>query len=371
MERKYRYLHCCILIILVVSFTSCNGQKNTRIPKGSTKNTGKIIDSGLGLPKTADEMNSFLEAGIDPYFVETKDTISRYGPTCIVRQVIQDKKGDFWFATWNGIVKYDGTVFTNYTLKESLIHFHVVTLYEDSKGYIWFSLARAGVYLYDGNSFKLFTSKDGLADNTTNCIAEDKNGNIWFGTENGASRFDGKTFMNFTKMDGLADNFINSIMSDKNGMIWFGTNHGISILDGKKWIGFPDRDTLNFKQVSLLFEDRIGNIWIASGAKAAGGNGLCRYDGMSLKPLITPYYVMYMCEDKKGKLWFAHNKGAGHVQFSLYSYDGKTITKIVEQDQASNPVIFGILEDRNHHIWFGTSKGVCRFDGTFFDYFSK
>jgi ligand-binding sensor domain-containing protein len=163
------------LLLVFISFTSCNGQNKTQ----------PIIDNGLGLPKTSVEMKSFLEAGIDPYFVETKDTFSTHGPKCIVRNLIQDKTGNFWFATWHGIIKYNGKVFTNYTLKEGLIHFHVTTLLEDSKGNIWFGNARGGVYRYDGKSFILFTTKDGLPDNTANCIAEDKNGNIWFGTENG------------------------------------------------------------------------------------------------------------------------------------------------------------------------------------------
>src|SRR6187401_2315464 len=63
--------------------------------------------------------------------------------------------------------------FTNYTLTEGLIHFHVTTLFEDSKGNIWFGLARGRVYRYDGKVFTLFTTKDGLPHNTTNSIAED------------------------------------------------------------------------------------------------------------------------------------------------------------------------------------------------------
>lgn len=381
MTKQYLHILLYCLCLLFISFTSCNGQGKTNTNDTSDK-TQTIEDNGLGLPKTAGEMKSFLDAGIDPYFIETKDTFSTRGPQCIVRNLIQDKAGNFWFATWHGIIKYDGHVFTNYTLKEGLIHFHVTTLFQDSKQNIWFANARGGVYRYDGKSFILFTTKDGLPDNTANCIAEDKNGNIWLGTENGLCRYDGRQssggglseevgrFTNFTTKDGLIDNHINAIIKDKTGRMWIGTNSGINIYDGNSFSKFTNKDNLSFKQVASLFEDKYGNIWIGSGAKQAGGNGLCRFDGKSLNCFITPYYVMYMSEDKKGNLWLAHNKGTDNVNFALYRYDGKLFTKIVEQDKQDNPLIFGIIEDENENIWFGTAKGVCCYDGKSFNYFT-
>lgn len=359
------------LVVLFVFSTSCNGQAKINQPADIVNKQQTMTDKGLGILKTSDEMNSFLEAGIDPYFVETKDTFSTKGPQCIVRNLIQDRSGNFWLATWHGIIKYDGKVFTNYTLKEGLIHFHVITLFEDSKGNIWFSNARGGVYRYDGKSFTLFTTKNGLIDNTANCIAEDKNGNIWFGTEKGASRYDGKTISNFTTSNGLNDNYINTILQDKSGMMWFGTNNGINIYDGVSFNNFTDNDNLPFGQVASLFEDKIGNIWIGSGAEQAGGKGLCRYDGESVTNLISPYFVMYMCQGENGIMWLAHNKGVDNVNFALYQYDGKSFTKIIEQNKTDNPLIFGIIEDKNGNIWFGTTKGVCRYDGKSFNYFRE
>ena len=56
-----------------------------------------------------------------------------------------------------------------------------------------------GVYRYDGRLFTNFTSNDGLSSNTVNCMLEDKAGNIWFGSVvAGACRYDGKTFTNFS-----------------------------------------------------------------------------------------------------------------------------------------------------------------------------
>jgi ligand-binding sensor domain-containing protein len=379
---KIFYLHNPIysLLLVLISFTSCNGQNKTQ-PKDSVSKSQTITDNGLGLPKTSEEMKSFLDLGIDPYFIETNDSFSAHAPKCIVRNLIQDKTGNYWFATWHGIIKYDGKIFTNYTLKEGLIHFHVIALFEDSRGNIWFANGRAGVYRYDGKSFTLFTTNDGLPDNTTNCMAEDKSGNIWFGTVNGVSQYDGRqtsggglsgeagSFTNFTTKDGLSDNYINAIIKDKKGMMLFGTNNGINRYDGKSFTKFTYNDSLSFQKVSSLFEDKVGNIWIGSWAKQEGGKGLCRYNGKSVD-FISPYFVMYMCQDKKGNFWLAHNEGAANIKFSLYSYDGNSFTKIIEQSKPDNPLIFGIIEDKNGNIWFGTAKGICRYDGKTFNYFT-
>lgn len=36
----------------------------------------------------------------DPYFLETVDTVSKRGPYTITRNMLQDRKGNYWFATW-------------------------------------------------------------------------------------------------------------------------------------------------------------------------------------------------------------------------------------------------------------------------------
>ncbi len=343
---KYSKINNLHLLLLFLFCTSCYSQVNKPPQQGSLNKPQTIPDNGLGQPKTPEEIQASLDAGIDPYFVETSDTFSIYGPQCIVRNLVQDRKGNYWLATWNGIIKIDGKIFTNYTLKEGLIHFHVLSCFEDKKGNLWFGTVRGGMYRYDGNVFKLFTKQDGLVDNTVLSIAEDKEGTLWFGTENGVSRYDGKTFTNFTTKEGLNDNYVNAILQDKTGRLWFGTAKGINWYDGKSVTKFTGKDGLPFKQVASLFEDKSGNIWIGSGSTQAGGKGLCRYDGMSVSESVTPNFVMYMCEDKKGNLWLAHNEGDTNFNFSLYSYDGKSFTKITEQSKPDNPVIFGIIEDK-------------------------
>jgi ligand-binding sensor domain-containing protein len=292
----------------------------------------------------------------DPYFVESSDTVSIHGPNCIVRDVLQDKKGNLWLATWQGIISYDGVFFTNHTLKEGLIHFHVVSVFEDTKANLWFGTAGGGLYLYNGKSFRLFTTRDGLADNTIMCMAEDKKGNIWLGTENGASCFDGKSFVNFTTQHGLSSNYVNSLLVDKAGKIWLGCD-GITLYNGKTFTTLKNNNGLPFARVASLHQDKAGNIWIGS------MKGLFRYDGSRVSDCILTKLAMYISEDKNGNLLLAFNDYPNNRNFALYKYDGKSFTKLLEQNDGDNWVIFGMMEDKNRNIWYGTGRGIYRYDG--------
>jgi len=324
------------------------------------------------------DLQASLDAGIDPYFAETRDTVSKYGPNHITRDLLQDKNGNYWFATWHGIIKYDGKLFTNYTLKTGLIHFHVVSCYEDKKGNLWFGTARGGLYRYDGNSFKLFKKQDGIVDSTVQCMAEDRAGNIWFGTENGLSRYDGKEFTNFTMKDGLIGNNISAIILDRTGKLWVGSrpsgykteDGGVSYYDGKSFTAFTNKGTA-FKNVTSLLEDKKGNIWIGQ------FTGLTLYDPLtkSFTEQLSNLLTYYMVEDKAGNIWLTHSepntRNARLPNQVLYKYDGKTFTKIIEKDEANDFQIFGKTVDKAGNIWFGTMHGPCRYDGKTFTYFIK
>lgn len=320
----------------------------------------------LVIAQTSAGLQASVDAGIDPYFVKSTDTISAYGPNCITRDLLQDRHGNIWLATWQGIIKYDGKVFTNYTLKEGLILFHVFSCYEDKKGNLWFGTVRGGLYRYDDKTFTLFTTKDGLADNTVVCFAEDNNGNIWFGTDKGASCYNGKTFTDFTKKDGLPSNNVRAIKLSKTGKLLFGcgstkndgNDGGVCCYDGKSFTAMPGKDTLLYNNVTSLLEDKVGNIWVGT------YDGLFKYNGKSFKsiPDLPSYLTYYIIEDKKGDIWFSGSNPATAKQ-TLYHYDGKTFAKVFEKLEPGDNQLFGKIEDEAGNIWFGTMKGVCRYDG--------
>jgi len=143
--------------------------------------------------------------------VGTKDVSVSQRPNGIVRTIKQDKKGNIWITSWEGVFKYDGKSFTNITSKVSSARFFSVL--EDRKGNFWFASIGSGVYYYDGKSFRNFTTKDGLTNDRVTTMYEDKSGNIWFGTEDGVSYYDGKSFRNIKMKEAPAATPANSMHS--------------------------------------------------------------------------------------------------------------------------------------------------------------
>ena len=117
---------------------------------------------------------------------------------------------------------------------------------QDKAGNLWFGTTENGLYKYDGKSFKQFTVTNGLNSNNIYSILEDKDGKIWIGTEAGLCLYDGKSFAkiqiplrkNLPPNKNRNTHDVFSIMQDKSGKLWFATIDGVYIYDGKSFTPF-------------------------------------------------------------------------------------------------------------------------------------
>lgn len=315
--------------------------------------------------------------------IEAKEVVtSQYGSKSMVRSIKQDRKGNIWLASVEGIIRYnpkqaDGKSFTNITSK--VISARFFSVLEDRKGNFWFATIGSGVYFYDGKSFQNYTTKDGLINDRVATIYEDKSGAIWFGTEAGASRYDGKSFQSFRMtestgpivMDSLhisiyqkpipeshwMHNDVNSIVEDKTGKLWFGTRGYTRVFDGKTFTTITNKDGKPFANVRSITRDKKGAIWLG------GYDGLWRYDGSTFTN-FTRKFVGNVYEDRAGNIWTS-SESTHDRSWALSRYDQKslssqqpTITEI-----GTKPMFFGITEANDGSIWFEGLDGVYRYDG--------
>lgn len=61
-------------------------------------------------------------------------------------------------------------------------------------------------------------------------------------------------------------------------------------------------------------------------------------------------------EDKQGNMWFGTHKG-------LNKFDGVKFETFTKNDGLPANSIVGLLEDKEGTIWIGTAKGICKYDG--------
>lgn len=330
----------------------------------------------------------------DPYFIESRAISSPYGPESITRNIIQDRKGNIWLATWEGIIMYDGKSFTNFMNRDGLRRYHTFALHEDRNGNIWVGTIGAGVYFFDGKGFANYTMEDGLTSDRIGCIYEDKAGNIWVGTDGGLSLYNpenqnqggnGLSFLKFTTDDGLPDNDINSIIEDRSGRFWIGARGEACYFDPEanfrpggqlSFSRIPHNEGQTFINVRCILEDQKGNIWFG------GNDGLLRYSpGVDRKAIdpdaITRYtsaFTGYMHEDRKGNIWTSSVSENDREAWVLSRYNENSLANAqISPDRIYEKIgmFFGIMEDRDGHIWLGTHHGACRYDGESIDCFRE
>jgi ligand-binding sensor domain-containing protein len=340
--------------LAILFMFSCKGQVKTS-PKEEIKES--IVKKEKVKPP----------ADFDPYFTETTDITKFFGPISITRNITQDKRGNMWFASWEGIMKYDGNTFTNFTNKDSLRRFHVFNVLEDRHQNLWFGTIGAGVFFYDGITFTNFTTKDGLATDRTGWIYEDQKGIIWIGTDNGISRYDGDSFQNFYAEGEEINNDVNAIVEDENGKFWIGTRGKAFTFDGEKFTTIINDLGNPFSNVRTIIKDKNGNMWLG------GNDGLWRYDNNTFTR-YTMEFVGYIYEDRQGLIWTSSSKSGSMEDWVLTRYEINPLPLVKPDTTIFEPnvgMLFGITEDTDGNIWFGNLNGVGRYDGKTFEYFRE
>ncbi len=97
----------------------------------------------------------------------------------------------------------------------------------DSDGRLWFASPQ-GVGRYDDGVWTLYTGAEGLPYNDFTCVAAGNDGDVWFGTTKGAIHFDGKTWEYRQGQRWLPNDDVRAIAVDKDGGAWIATAGGVS-----------------------------------------------------------------------------------------------------------------------------------------------
>ncbi|HMG15310.1 MAG TPA: two-component regulator propeller domain-containing protein [Saprospiraceae bacterium] len=372
-----QYLHNPIFaqLILFCFLTSCNGQIKTQTKAPMVNTTTNAVEQSK-MFRT--EGTGYTQVGCG----------------------FRDKVGNLWFGTLNeGVYRYDGKSFYQFTHKDGLNDNAVNAIIEDKAGNILFGTDR-GITKYDGKSFTNFTDNKDINNNSIQCLLNDNAGNIWIGTMNsGVYRYDGKSFTNFLNNDsntfhlGVHTQSIVDMIQDKKGNIWLSSFNGGGVWqsDGKSFKEFlpskeyyqsnedernininpiktsydTSQDNISDDMISSLTEDKEGNIWFATRR-----HGACRYDGKSFtsfreKEGFLSYGIHSVYKDKKGNIWLCTEKNG------VWCYDGISFKNFTEKDGLINNSVWFVIEDKNGNLWCGTRGfGLSRYDGKVFTTFS-
>ncbi|MFC2104740.1 two-component regulator propeller domain-containing protein [Bacteroidota bacterium] len=304
-----------------------------------------------------------------------------------VYSIYQDSKGFMWFCTEDGLNRYDGKNFRIFRPNElnpnSISHKWIDQIYEDNSGILWFG-SRGGITRFNPKT-EVFTQykntlKDSrsLTNDTVICMLEDNNKQLWIGTLSGLNRIDLDTKESsqlIAQKNELADltSQINALLLDKNGKVWIGTNLGLHVYDNQAQlfnkINLVSAENSDLRILSMIFENE--KLWIGT------NNGLICY---SPETKITEHYLIPASKvipnpnqlikklylDTQNRLWVGNINGLYEFSLDKKFFKAYVFAPDASNSQSINP-LKTILEDSQGNIWYGTfGTGLYKVDSSGF-----
>ncbi|WP_394772855.1 two-component regulator propeller domain-containing protein [Flavobacterium sp.] len=307
--------------------------------------------------------------------ISTTDGLSQSS----VIAIHQDKFGQMWFGTRDGLNKYDGSKFTIFrndvTNKHSISNNDILSIEEDNTGKIWVGTYN-GLNCYDpvSNTFirYLHTKTNHTISSNAIWSIREIGDEMWFGTSQGLTIYNKKTnkfssvFHSDTDNSTVPSNNIITILKSKKGEIWIGTTKGLCQLISRKngklaFKNYP-LNAVDLLNVQAITEDVSGDLWVGTKNK-----GLLKFDKTSNA------FVSFLSDDKYREINTDIRSLAIDKQGSLWigAYDGiyilgkdKSIQKINNSNNSNGiDKVKSIFMDRKGSVWIGCYyKGVNIWD---------
>ncbi|MDM8544160.1 two-component regulator propeller domain-containing protein [Desulfococcaceae bacterium HSG9] len=346
------------------------------------------LTTPYGLNRYDKETDTFA---VYKHHPENTDSISHNVFNWTNQAIAEEKDGNLWFGTQNGLNRYNKNTDTFVRYRndpdnpQSPCSNNIWSLYIDSNELLWIGTDK-GLDSFDkiSGTFKHYKhdpdNSDSLSDNKVIAILEDSNGALWLGTqEGGLNRFDQKT-ETFTRYvhdknnsHSISDNSVFSIYELKTGELWIthgARGNGLDVFDPRTEIFVnhrrdpSDPASLSFDHIMTIYKDRTGIIWLVSlngkldkSDKDSRKFKLYRHDPDNDNSL-NDNLVTVIIQDRHGFIWIGLATG------ELDRYDPKTGTYLHyghENTDRYLDVVTGMLEDSEGNFWVLGNK-LCLFD---------
>jgi ligand-binding sensor domain-containing protein len=182
-----------------------------------------------------------------------------------IQSILTDHLGNIWYSNEGNLFRISPDETSNVVPKPFRLplisHTHIISMYEDTMGFIWAGTFGSGLLRVNPvtGKVRLINDKEGLTNG--NILSIKGNGNdIWLATLGGAylcnlqpdAWKDDATlkFVNFNQQNGPGNNYIYSVFIDSKNRIWFGTDgKGISVLENGHFTSYGEKNGIKSKVV--------------------------------------------------------------------------------------------------------------------------
>jgi len=308
-----------------------------------------------------------------------------------VQAILQDSTGYMWFATENGLNRYDGYSIRNYSRERGnpngLVNDFIWVIAEDGERNLWLATQGGGVVRWNrtSDSFTSFRHEPGdpqsLASDDIRTLQINTNGTIWVGTrDKGVDLLDPRTgHVQHFQHDvdntrSLSSNMVYALHVDSLGNLWVGTDGGLNRLktDSNAFMRYEndplDQQSLSNDRVRTIFEDGSGILWIGTSAgglnrfnRATGTFSTFRHDPADSTSLSNDH-VRVIFEDNAYRLWIGTADGLNLLDRAAGAFD-RYHHNPADPQSLNDSYINSMYQDRGGLLWVGTrSAGVSKWN---------
>jgi len=205
----------------------------------------------------------------------------------------------------------------SYGIQDGLASDSVTDILRDSRGYLWFATTD-GVSRFDGERFTSYGGENGLPHARAEQVLETRDGTIWVATRGGLARFiPGRTvrqpaFVQVPWSGKTSGEAVFALYEDHLGRLWIGGAGRLAALSlaNGQWGAAREVSLgalpLPAGWISGLAETADGSLWIG----CEGGLLRLLPSGRSVAYAVHPHHggdpVLGLAVDGAGRLWIAH-----------------------------------------------------------------
>ncbi len=264
----------------------------------------------------------------------------------------------------------------HYSVTDGMASNAVYSIASDSRGFLWFATAE-GLSRFDGYGFANQTQGSGLPKSAITQVLIDRRGNYWLATPTGLIRF--RPDLPHSSVDRMVvirpngkpeASRIAVVLEDRGGAIWCGAETGLYVVDNaanaaprltEVPIGLPGL-TWGDTTVSGLAEDAEGAIWIG----AADGTLYRRPRDGAVERYRSPEQfphgeITHLLADRKGRVWVG--RGSSLYRSVPASHPGANGFERLSGEKAGLPQarVFDIFESREGDVWVAMYRCLAHF----------
>ncbi len=283
----------------------------------------------------------------------------------------------FFFLSMGALAAGKNIRFEHLSTSEGMSHASVMDIVQDHHGFMWFA-TQEGLNRFDGYEFKTYEhdyrDANSLADDWVWSLCLDKINNLWIGTNNGGLNYFNQATNTFTNwrfderdQTSLSSNDVRVVFLDSQQRLWVGTSGGLNRkLEGQngfeRYLASDDALGLPHESITAVFEDNAGQIWIGTEGGLArfneATNGFFTYLHEPQNSSSLSDNHIRVINEFEGQLWIG-TQTSGLNRFDPETNQFKHYFADPEDPSAlQSGLVRDIQIDHELTLWIGTDRGL-------------